>query len=303
MECLVLRLLILSVLMLTGCSSTLVQLQRITPTGTPFQIYLAQEYLDFAIAEADQYDWFDSSHFAHKGLKVAKGEYVDPEDLRYWGIVEDALPTMIQARKRLMDVLTPETMLLHPKEAAKAQFLFDCWVEQQEELWQISHIAYCRERFYDKLDELYLHVANDREKAANSPTPPEPTETEADLMAKVKTQVIYKKTETRVVYFEFNKYGLTPRAKRIISNMASELKNVKSYNITLNGYSDRVGTEDYNMKLSKNRAKSVKDALVDAGLNADAITLFAFGEITNLVETKDEVPEPENRVVEIVIEM
>jgi OOP family OmpA-OmpF porin len=290
----VLRFGILILFFLTGCVTSLSQLHQIEPKGTPFQTYLAGEYLSFADSEADQYDWFESAHFAKKGLKLAKGADVEPEDLAQWDIPAEVLPTMVQAREYLIQTLTPEMKNDHPKETAHAEFLFDCWVEQQEENWQAEDISYCRENFYTTLDALY--------NFGGGPDVPLLKAEEAAPAPVVCSAECNHTTEKRTVYFDFDKYTLNDRTKRTVSDVISKLKDVTKYEVTLNGYADRVGPEDHNMELSKRRATAIKKALVAGGINADSITIFAFGELHGLVETKDNVPEKENRAVEFVIE-
>lgn len=310
---------ILALLVLSSCSSSIVQLRKVEPQGNLFQIYLAREYLDFAEAEADQYDWFDSAYFARKGLKSAKGIDVYPEDLRDWDIADETLPTIQQAREHMMTVLASNVSNRFPKEAAKMQFFFDCWVEQEEENWQGDHIDYCREHFYDMLDKLYAETTYQ--------LPPTPYRAAADLMPEAAPQPVHvpvapadvvtfeanatedkcpldclKTKEIRTVYFGFNSSKISQRTQRVVSNIIAMLKDKKDYTITLNGYADRVGSEEYNMNLSKKRAQSVKKMLTENGIDAKSVMLFAFGEVHGLLETKDGIAEKENRAVEIVVE-
>jgi OOP family OmpA-OmpF porin len=72
--------------------------------------------------------------------------------------------------------------------------------------------------------------------------------------------------------------------------------------ITATGHTDTSGPEAYNMALSLRRANAVKDALVRDGVPAQAITVIGMGEKGLLVQTGDNVREPQNRRVEIVIQ-
>ncbi|MDB2415526.1 OmpA family protein, partial [Rickettsiales bacterium] len=95
---------------------------------------------------------------------------------------------------------------------------------------------------------------------------------------------------------------LDDKSMNVINMVAEKLKSEEEYSIILNGYADRMGAEDYNLKLSKRRAMAVKKALVAAGLDADSIMVFAFGEFEGRLATKDGISSRENRLVEIVIE-
>lgn len=286
-----LRIIIIASLLLTGCISSLVQLQQAEPMGTPFQTYLAREYLDFAEAEADQYDWFNSAHFARKGLKATNGIDVMPEPLVEWDLEEDVFPILEQARTLLLKALTPEVKRNHAKDAARAQFMFDCWVEQQSEGWQTDHIAYCRENFYATLDKLYSISAPDQKVEVPSAASPA-----IEGSAPVKTQ-------KRMVYFDSGKFTISDKSKKVLSAITSELKKANKYEIVLNGYADKVGKEDANMTLSKKRVDAVKKSLVQAGINPDLITVIAFGSENSIVDTDKGAPEQQNRVVEIVVDI
>lgn len=70
----------------------------------------------------------------------------------------------------------------------------------------------------------------------------------------------------RTVYFEFNKYNLTPEATAKLDSLSNLLrgdKDVKSLSIV--GYADRIGSRSYNEQLSKKRAMSVRDYLIAQG--------------------------------------
>ncbi|TAJ86536.1 OmpA family protein, partial [Reyranella sp.] len=72
--------------------------------------------------------------------------------------------------------------------------------------------------------------------------------------------------------------------------------------ITATGHTDTSGSEQYNMALSLRRANAVKDALVREGVPATAIAVIGRGEQGLLVQTGDNVREPQNRRVEIVVQ-
>ncbi len=287
---------VLALFCVTACASSLKELQTTVPIGTPFQTFMAKEYLDFAEAEADQYDWFQSAHFAKKGLKFSKGIEVPPELVENYDVQDDVLPVLKQARETLLNILTPENKMQHPKETARAQFMFDCWIEQQEEGWQSEHISYCRENFYAIVDSLYASNFAPLPETAAAPPPPAPEAPVADVADE-------KNAEKKRIYFKNDGFALDDKARRSLSGLVSRLKDVKKYEITVNGYADRVGGEDHNMKLSRKRAQAVKKMLVDSGITPGSITIFAFGETHNLVQTEDNKPEQENRSVEIVLGM
>lgn len=282
--------------MLGACVTSVEQLRQANPQGSSFQMELARQYLEFAESEADAYDWFDSAYFARKGLKLTRGEDAPPEDLTLWHMPEDTLISVSQAREYLISALNKDVILNYPEESARAQFMFDCWVEQQEENWQQEDIARCREEFYNALDRIFMLTAADKA----SITPEVKPEVKPEAKAAKSPNPVQ---ETRLAYFKLGSSTLDDGVKRLVSSFVSRLKDVKQYKITLNGYADMVGGEEFNMKLSKKRAMAVKSALVDAGLDEKSITLFAFGQSGMRVKTAKGVPSKENRVVEVMLEI
>ncbi len=107
--------------------------------------------------------------------------------------------------------------------------------------------------------------------------------------------------KTYLVFFDWNKYNLTPRATQIIAEAASDSKTTKVTKITVSGYTDTSGTPTYNQSLSVKRAKAVAVKLMADGVPASEISIFAYGETHLLVPTGPGVREPQNRRVEIVL--
>ena len=71
--------------------------------------------------------------------------------------------------------------------------------------------------------------------------------------------------------------------------------------VTVEGHTDRVGSVEHNEKLSRRRAEYVRNALIEAGVAPDNITVNWHGEAAPAVDTQDNVPEAANRRVEVTI--
>lgn len=90
--------------------------------------------------------------------------------------------------------------------------------------------------------------------AAAEPTPPHKVIFSADSM------------------FDFDNSTIKPEGKPALDKLASELDNVKYNLVAVTGHTDRIGSHEYNLKLSQRRAESVKDYLVErGGIPADKI--------------------------------
>jgi len=107
--------------------------------------------------------------------------------------------------------------------------------------------------------------------------------------------------KTYLVFFDWDKYSLTPRADAIIAEAASDSKTNSTTTIDVSGYTDTSGTPTYNQGLSERRAKAVAAKLVSDGVPASEISIHAYGETHLLVPTGPGVREPQNRRVEIVL--
>jgi OOP family OmpA-OmpF porin len=85
-------------------------------------------------------------------------------------------------------------------------------------------------------------------------------------------------TEQRTIYFDFNKTAITPDSAHKLDDAAAILRTAKDVRSTLIvGYADRIGTNSYNMSLSRKRAEAVKKYLADHGYVNTATELRAMG--------------------------
>jgi OOP family OmpA-OmpF porin len=105
-----------------------------------------------------------------------------------------------------------------------------------------------------------------------------------------------------LVFFDFDKSTLTPRAMDIVKEAARVAKSGQNAKVTCTGHTDTVGPARYNMALSLRRASAVKDALVREGVAAGTIAVVGRGEESLLVPTAEGVREPQNRRVEILVQ-
>ena len=107
---------------------------------------------------------------------------------------------------------------------------------------------------------------------------------------------------TYLVFFDWNKASLTPRATQIIAQAASDSHTAQTTTLDVSGYTDTSGTPTYNMGLSERRAQAVAGQLVADGVPQSEISIHAYGETHLLVPTGPGVREPQNRRVEIVLQ-
>lgn len=104
-----------------------------------------------------------------------------------------------------------------------------------------------------------------------------------------------------LVFFEWDSAVLTAQGQEIVRQAAAAANHGRTTRVTVLGYTDRSGTREYNITLSRKRAVAVRFALVQAGVPAGRIVARWEGENMPLVPTADGVREPQNRRVEITI--
>ncbi|MDY4713070.1 OmpA family protein, partial [Actinobacillus minor] len=68
--------------------------------------------------------------------------------------------------------------------------------------------------------------------------------------------------------FDFDKDTLTAKGKEVVDNVAAQLKSSKAQQVKVAGYTDRLGSVNYNLDLSQRRANMVKARLVQQGVTA-----------------------------------
>jgi outer membrane protein OmpA-like peptidoglycan-associated protein len=108
--------------------------------------------------------------------------------------------------------------------------------------------------------------------------------------------------KTYLVFFDWDKSDLTPRATQIISEAAQSSHTANVTTLSVSGYTDTSGTPTYNQGLSERRAQAVAAQLVTDGVPQSEIEIHAYGETHLLVATGPNVREPQNRRVEIVLQ-
>ncbi|MDB5394418.1 MAG: OmpA family protein [Rhodospirillales bacterium] len=105
-----------------------------------------------------------------------------------------------------------------------------------------------------------------------------------------------------LVFFDFNKSDLTPQAVNIVDQAAHNAGAAEVTKLEVTGHTDTVGSDAYNMRLSRRRAESVSAQLEKDAIPASGIEIIAKGKLDLLVPTADGVKEPQNRRVQIVYE-
>lgn len=107
-----------------------------------------------------------------------------------------------------------------------------------------------------------------------------------------------KKIVLKDVNFAFDSFEVSAGYAQRIKEVADFMQANPVYNVKLSGYTDSVGSEAYNLKLSDKRAKAVKSELVKNGVSSDKITTIGYGEANPVATNKTKEGRAENRRVE-----
>ncbi|HAE69405.1 MULTISPECIES: OmpA family protein [Sphingobacterium] len=100
------------------------------------------------------------------------------------------------------------------------------------------------------------------------------------------------------IQFEFDSSVLKTSSYSTLDKLAKELRDNNS-SVQLDGYASAEGSEAYNVTLSKDRANSVKQYLVNAGVSSSSITANGYGEKNPVASNATEEGRVQNRRVEI----
>ena len=101
------------------------------------------------------------------------------------------------------------------------------------------------------------------------------------------------------VYFDFDGYTIPPSMEKRVSHDASKLQNVAAGKVKLEGNCDEFGTDEYNYALGLKRAKAVKDALRDKGVNTSNVVMVSFGESSPVCSEPSDECYAQNRRVDL----
>lgn len=104
-----------------------------------------------------------------------------------------------------------------------------------------------------------------------------------------------------VLYFQAGGNVLTAASQAALVDIRRSITELAAPEVRIIGHTDRVGSVEGNDALSLKRAESLREQLIAAGVAADKLEAVGRGERDPLVPTADEVDEPKNRRVEIVV--
>ncbi len=101
------------------------------------------------------------------------------------------------------------------------------------------------------------------------------------------------------VLFDFNKASLKPDSDALLNKVGNLLKKTPALKVELDGHTDNVGGDDYNLKLSDARAASVRNWLVQFGIDASRMASKGYGKTRPVADNGSDAGRAKNRRVEL----
>jgi OOP family OmpA-OmpF porin len=264
------------------------EVRNLPQSGSEFQQNLHSNYAALGKVELDESHQNAESYYNTKARQAAAGANVQPTRLEERTIPGANVAELSDARSKLMNVIGAGGPQKAPVQTARAQTMFDCWMEEQEENFQPADIALCRDGFHAALDQaatiVYAAAPAPARVAERTPPPPPAPET-----------TIY------TVYFNHNSDELDEKALAQNREIVERIKSTGIKTVMVNGYADRSGDREYNRKLAERRAAVVAEALAATGISP-VVGTESFGEDRLAVQTLDDVREWQNRRVVITVQ-
>jgi outer membrane protein OmpA-like peptidoglycan-associated protein len=103
------------------------------------------------------------------------------------------------------------------------------------------------------------------------------------------------------VLFDTARYSLRPNAREALAKFAGIVLVYPGLTLTIEGHTDSTGTQDFNQKLSEERADGVRDYLAQQGLAVPSMTALGMGEAMPVADNDTGTGRQKNRRVEIIV--
>ncbi|MDR5902304.1 OmpA family protein [Halomonas icarae] len=129
---------------------------------------------------------------------------------------------------------------------------------------------------------------------------PEPVAEPAPMPEPEPEPVFVPVTLQSDVTFAFDSAELRPGAASELNQVASTLNDNPEVRVTIAGHTDAIGTNEYNLELSKDRADSVRDYLMSQGVAGDRMNTVGYGEERPVATNETDAGRAMNRRVEIM---
>lgn len=210
---------------------------------------------------------------------------VEPQDLKYPLIVNDQrveLPVIHLAGTTTQFGKDPRPVGQRPTSSGADLYVLDDPADPLILNWKLKNPLYHNGNFRVEVVKINFPVA-------------QPENVLEKQLTKEKRAVTYG------IYFDFNKDTLKPESEPVLKEIAQAMTDNPDWKLTVEGHTDNIGGNPYNLDLSKRRAAAVKQALVSQyNIAADRLLTGGFG-ASRPIETNDTLEgRARNRRVELV---
>jgi OOP family OmpA-OmpF porin len=278
------------------------------PHAVPFNAALQREYAalgEEALAESDHQH---ADMYIRKGFAAGTGMSVLPEDPRTWWLPGHFLATsrssvaeLYEWHGKLIAALGPNRTA-RPGAAARAQAMYDCWVEEEHEdvwmrdlnagvarrpnLYQPQDIAKCKNAFFCAMAEMGVPV-------------PIQCVTAQDINFRFDQprRLPGSRADLWPGGVEPQTGASAPAGAAQLDALIAGMRANPASNVQLKGHTDTVGGVPYNLALSERRALLIRAELTRAGINPARITFRGVGKAELAVPTPDQTRDVRNRRV------
>jgi outer membrane protein OmpA-like peptidoglycan-associated protein len=103
------------------------------------------------------------------------------------------------------------------------------------------------------------------------------------------------------VLFDFNKYTLKPEARERLARISGIVLAYPDLKLQIEGYTDSIGSDEYNQTLSEKRAGAVRGYLVSSGVSMDNVTAQGMGKADPIADNSTAAGRKLNRRVEMIV--
>ena len=103
------------------------------------------------------------------------------------------------------------------------------------------------------------------------------------------------------VLFDFNKYTLKPEARERLARISGIVLAYPDLKLQIEGYTDSIGSEEYNQTLSEKRAETVRAYLISSGVSMDSVAARGKGKADPIADNSTAAGRKLNRRVEMIV--
>jgi OOP family OmpA-OmpF porin len=133
------------------------------------------------------------------------------------------------------------------------------------------------------------------------PPAPEPCHVPAGFQVDADCRIIEQTLVVRAVDFEFNSLRLTEPARETLDEVGAALRKQPDMQVEIQGYTDSIGTDAYNLHLSQKRAEAVKAYLVSKGLSEASLAAKGNGKADPIASNATKEGRAQNRRVAFAV--